>query len=264
LSVARKGGIAWENALATATLSVSSEAASLPAANLVSPHRADRWRTVGAADAWLRADFGAPVTIGLVALFGSNLTTGGQIRIRLGTTAGAGDVHDSTLIAAGIAEGYAQAVYAPDPAVTGVLSARHLQIDLVDPSLSVAGYHEAGFAWAGPLWSPERNFSYGWPMGWDDRSVVTKSRGGQAWVDALPKARSIELGFDWLTETERDAGMLELQRRAGRTKNIVVIPKPDRASRARETVMGLVQYLSKPIESTHGRWSAKLGVEERL
>lgn len=262
--MARKGAIGWQNAIAGATLSVSSEVESLPAANLVSQHRADRWRTVGASDAWLQADFGAPVTIGIVALFGSNLTATGQWRVRLGSSAGAGDVHDSGVIAAGVQAGYGQALYLPDPAITGVLSARHLRIDLSDAAVSIDGYHEAGFAWAGPLWSPARNYSYGWAGGWRDPSVITKSRGGQAWVDELPKFRTINLRFDWLTESEASDGFLELQRLAGVTKNIVAVPKPDGAQRARQTVHGLMQSLSEPIETKHDLFSSWLPVEERL
>ncbi|MEX1107439.1 MAG: hypothetical protein WEC00_00880 [Dongiaceae bacterium] len=259
--MSRKGGIGWVNALAQAAITASSEVANLPASNLVSsPHRADRWRSDDASDAWLAFDLGVETELGVIGLFGSNLTAAGEWRVRVGSTPGGDDIHDTGLVNAGVSIGYGQALLLPDPAPVG----RYLTIDLSDAGVSLQGYHEAGFAWAGPFWSPERNFSFGWPTGWRDPSEKTRSRGGQVWPDRLPKYRMVELRFEWLNETESRDGFMELQRLAGTTENVVVVPRPDRAARNKESVLGHIVTLGDSTHVSANVFASRLGVEERL
>src|SRR5690606_33982287 len=94
--------ILYRNLADRGVLATDSEIATLPVANLQTPHVAQVWRTAGPS-AWVRLDLGAVAPVDTVALMGCNLTADATMRLRLSDsdeTAESGDVHDSGTVAA--------------------------------------------------------------------------------------------------------------------------------------------------------------------
>ncbi len=251
--------LAWINAAAAASLSASSEAADLGVNALATDHLAEVWRSADAGPQWVQADFGAPVEIGIIGLFGSNLTAGGLWRVRLGTTAGSGDLLDTGLVPAGVVPGYGQALHAPAAPV----NARHLRVDLDDAGLAGAGYHQAGALWTGPLFRPARNFSYGAAIGWVDSSLRARTRGGQVITDKRPAWRGDSFALEFLSEAEKYE-LLELDRIAGLGGTVLWIREPGGAYQNRDAIRGTLADLTPIAHAERPIHSKSFRIEERL
>ena len=143
-----------------------------------------------------------------MALARHNLTTAATYRITAGTTVGGTDIYDSTTlpvwpavylpedleweddnwwegqITAAEAEGYPIAL---EHDVGGNIRARYWRIAFADPT-NPAGYVELARLWMGPLWSPQRNLSYGAGLTWEARSIAEYSLGGVLFSEPRPPA----------------------------------------------------------------------------
>ena len=251
--------LSWINRLATAVLSTDSEVATLPLAEIVSPHLSDKWQTDGATSAYLAADFGAVVAIGVVGLFGTNLSASATWRIRLSAIApGGGELLDTGVVSMGVVAGYGQAVHVLSSAV----NARYLRIDLDDPD-STAGFLQVGAAWAGPLWQPARNFAYGAAAGWRDDSVVSRSKGGQAYVDLRPRYRVAEVEFRFLTEAEAFEGAFEIDRLVGLAGNLLLVPDPGGPWQNRQALLGRLVDATEVQNAALKVFAKRYRLEER-
>ncbi len=254
-----KAGLAWINHIDTAVLTTDSQVATLPLANVADPHLATKWRTT-TTTAFMAADWGAVQEIGVVGLFGSNFTAAATWRIRLSAVAaGAGELLDTGVVAAGVAAGYGQAVHV----LAAAVNARYLRIDLADSGLAALGYFQIGAAWAGRLWTPERNFRYGAAPGWRDPSVKTLSRGGQAYVDLRDRIRAIEFELPALTEAELLDAAFEIDRVAGVGGNILFVPDPGAATQNRRAILGTLDAVEAAPMIAHDRFAHRYVVAER-
>ncbi len=255
-----KAGLAWINRVDAAVLTASSEVSSLPVADLQSEHLSDIWRTSAAPPAWLGADFGAAVEIGVVGIFGTNLTPTATWRIRLSNVAlGNGEVLDTGTIGAGVKAGYRQALHVP----AAPLTARYARLDLDDAGLAGL-YVQAGRLWAGPLWRPARNFRYGAAPGRTDPSARTPSKGGQIWTDVRAQARAQEFELAALSEAELLDGPLEADRLAGIVKAVLFVPDPAAAEIGRRAVLGLIEDLTPAPLFAHDLYRKAYRIVERL
>ncbi len=270
-----------------AVLSGGSWLAGLPLANLQ-----DRqlWRVARSADAdpsstVIAADFGLLRPIAYAGLLAHSLTQSGRVRLRLGPSAGMTDaVYDSGWMdiwpavypfGVGVwgefnwggklsveeASTYGIAWHHPLPA--GVL-ARHMRLDLDDAG-NPAGHVQAGRLIAGPLYTPSRNLRYGWHLQQVDPSRVSYSRGGQAYVELLPRYRRLALELALLPTDEAYGHLYEMQRRLGVAGDLVVMRDPDDTlHRHRETIYGRLSRLEPIVQQVHGRHGLRIEIEELI
>lgn len=90
-----------DNPVDTATVTASSEAALLPAANVKDPARSKFWRSGAGTKSWLDITFGAEEARTYAALVDLNLTSGGTIRLQSwGAALGVGHIRSQEGIAA--------------------------------------------------------------------------------------------------------------------------------------------------------------------
>jgi hypothetical protein len=231
-----KIALSWVNHVDrnAAILTASDEAGDLAVANLANPTVGRRWRTVSTTG-WVQVDFGADVTVGVLALRfprDTDFPTAGTVRHRLdpdGGVAGTGAAYDSAAAAIGTAAGYGYHVHMPPTAVT----ARYWRFDF---NVSGVTFIDVGRAWAGAAWRPTYNIALGYEDGWADLSRVSGSeRSGAEFVDSRARQRAFAFALEALSDAERD-DLREMQRLVGIGGQLLLVKDPD--SPATTTVLG--------------------------
>lgn len=239
-----KIALSWVNHIDASgvVLSASSTAGNLAVQNVADTIIGRRHRLTSETG-WGQADFGANVTIGIVALRFPRDTafpTSGTIRHQLdadGGTAGSGATYDSTAISIGTADGYGYHVHL----LSSPVSARYYRWTF---AVSGVSFIDTGRVWAGEAWRPTYNIVFGYADEWADLSRISASeRSGAEYVDERPRQRAFAFGLEALSESERN-DLREMQRIAGISKQVLFVKDPD--SPAKETVLGRIAS-SQPI-----------------
>lgn len=264
----RNAGISWINYFDAAVLVASSEAAGLPVTNLQSEHLATKWRSEGAADVAIMADFGEALPVDTIGIFGANFTADAQWRIRLSSSAAhAGDLYDSGLVAmsphirvdrrkksAPVSK--SQALHLLGAPVT----ARYWKVDFADAGRT---FFEIGLGWVGPLWQTQRNFSYGEAPLVQDPSTTTTTFGGNDYTDLRPQKMTDTFSFGLMTEAEA-AIALEIDQAIGTACSFLWIRAPLSATRNRDCILGRQPQLNALPSVAHDRRSRQYQIVERL
>ena len=93
-----------------------------------------------------------------------------------------------------------------------------------------------GRAWAGEIYQPTRNISFGYGDEWADLSKpAISARSGAEFVDERSRQRIFAFSFDSLETADRD-DLRELSRIAGMAKQVVFVKDPVLPSK--ETILG--------------------------
>lgn len=254
------GYLLFDDRIAAATLTGDAGVAGLPLANLQDPQptKVARWQ---ATSGYVVADFGAAVPVGGLVLHGTNLSAAATRRVRLSSadaTGAAGDVHDSGAAAAGVLATYRGSFAYM---LSSDLSARYLRLDLADASLS---FIDAGVLLAGPVFRPARNFSYGASIGFQEFGRNERSPVGITFTSQRARARALSLRFEYASASEAYGHLLELQRLAGITRNVALVPDPGGTNAAKQLMVGTLQDLT-PISNTfYNIHSTTLSLVERI
>lgn len=99
---------------------------------------------------------------------------------------------------------------------------RYMRIDLD----GAVGNVEIGRVFAGPSYRPTNNLSYGWDISWVDDSIITKSRGGQFFVDERERYRRLTFELNGIPEAEMFHNVFNhMDRRKGIAGDVLVIPQ---------------------------------------
>ena len=271
-----------------ATLTTGSQVASLPVTNLQDRQIVKPWRTTTTATAstWVKAAFTQPQVVGAVALIRHNFSQGSSWRIRVGDDPNfATAAYDSGwvdvwppieefgalpwgvfqwggLVPQEVAAQITLSAYhlLPMPVV-----AQHLRID-IDDAGNPAGYLQAGRLVAGPSYRPSRDILYGWSIGFEDTSVVSKSRGGQTWIDVQERFRVLRFTLSNLNETEAFGNIFDyLFRRKGVAGDVLVIPRADKPDQYHnQAIYGRLRTLEPLTNPYWESFETNFEVEELL
>lgn len=237
-----------------ATITTGSEEPLLPVAHLKDRQLVKPWRSqsVDPADTWIEGDFSSQRVVGAVALVRHNFSQSARWRVRLGDDPGLGqgtgvDYDSGWLAVWPPIEEFGTLPWGvfqwggllPQEVATEItLSAyhllpqprlvRYLRLDFEDPD-NPAGYLQAGRLVAGPSYVPSRSMLYDWSLGFEDPSEVSKSRGGQTWIDVQEKFRVLRFSLANLSEDEAMNNIFDhLMRRKGVSGDLLVIPQSER------------------------------------
>lgn len=250
--------IAYQNLADAGMVSATSEQITLPATNVQTADIARRWRSVEAGAAALILDLGSSKALDTVAVMGTTMSAAGTARVRVSSidTSGlSGDIHDSGALA--VSATYGQVVHLIAAPVTG----RYVRIDFVDPD---AAYIEAGRLLVAPRKQFAINFAYNWQVTTTDRSIISKSRGGQTlvWQDNL--YRTVELPFEQIVESDRHDFIETIERANGAHSDVLLTVDPASADLARDSVWGLIVGSTPIVNPSPDRFSKQYKIEERL
>jgi hypothetical protein len=143
------------------------------------------------------------------------------------------------------------------------VSARFWRVRIVDTG-NGAGYIDVGRVFIGPAWQPRINYSFGSSLGYEDPTTVQTSLGGAEFFDERDPYRVMRFTLGFLDEaTEGFAKVLEAQRQAGISGEVLTIPDPDDADNgARRNFLGRHLELDKLEQVFHETASNGFEIKE--
>jgi hypothetical protein len=247
-------GLSSINRVDAATVTASSEAATLPASYVANPKRWLYWRSLTTAP-YLDFDFGANVALDLVALFGmGSFAAADTLHLKLSTVAAGGtDVDGVGPVACNVVQGYAQYGYI----FPATRTARYLRI-----AFATAAARDLRRAWAGPLDRFTRTWDYGSPEQAEDGTAVERApTTGAEFADPgiLGRRRTFELNS--MTSGDHDLLRAAIKRVGVGQKQIVAVPDTA-GDLARDMILGLVAEPPSVARRAYNVWQANLTVRE--
>lgn len=285
-----KAAFLFNNQIDRASVAASSEAAAMPASNLLDPQRTVAWRSAAGGSQSLDItcqDGEEPV--GAVAILDHNLTLEGSIRIQAWIDAldGAALVLDQTyqpyepvrlcgegLCGEGLCGGFD--AFAHGLGLTegrGILrpilllflvatvEARYFRLTFDDAALS---YCQAGRVFLGPVFQPDHNFNFGWERRrGGQEGFFVRSRGGQKYGNPGASQAFLRLPFHHLTEDDRNRFWIVAHQLGEQTPFLVCL-KPEGGWEQESTTFYV--YFS-PVAITQGNFAFEqtgLDLEEAL
>lgn len=285
--MAEKVLLYYDNRVDAGTVTASSEAGELVAANLQSYRLGKPARFNGFVGEWWRTAFAAKEAIDTVVLWAHNLSITATIRVRIGD--------DPTFTATAFDETFEAwpPVYGLDDVGLGLdglggypvdldtafqahksysilrlgetVEGLHLAVDIDDPD-NAAGYVQAGRLIAGVGARPDRNFSYGNTIGWRDLSKQERMADGGIWVTVRQNYRSITLTFKYATEADAMILFYDMARIVGHRRDMLVLPFPDAANQYRTAIYGMPPEngLTDIKQDRLGQYTFTLTLEELI
>lgn len=273
------------NYVDSGTLTVDDEVVTLPGTFLQDRQIVKVWRN-SQLTAQIDVDFGQGRIIDFLALIKHNISTTGTIRWRLSTVSDfSTTAYDSGVVKAwpvveafgtlpwGIFNwgGYLNPTVAAEYTISAydildtTVQARYLRIDISDPDNS-DGYLQAGRLIAGPGYSPSINYANGIEFEFIDESRVTKSRGGQTFVDEVERFRRVRFDLINLPEAEIfDNIFNQLDRLKGIAGDILIVPKPDDPSTwITQNIYGRITATDPIVNSALSYYGRRIEVEELI
>lgn len=252
--------MSWQNAMLTAAISASSEAGTLKGYNLGRAERKRLWRT-SSYEAYFEAVFADGTDIEVLALDGTNIGASDQVRHRLYDASGV-NILDVT-VDADTVSGYDLHIYR----LASEMEVKRWRCDITATSRQALNSFQVGRGWAGPIWEPAINMSYGWGKG---PSPTRKPRrgtySGTIFPASSPVPQVLEFSFDFLSEAEH-AIERDMLLAVTDQSQILVVPTGMDGDWARDALIGVFADLdlarnSQPISPA--RYSRSYRVEQDL
>lgn len=267
------------------TMTVDDAVGTLPITNLQDQQIVKIWRNTQTS-AQIDVDFGQQRIIEFMALIRHNISQTGTIRWRLSNASDfSTTVYDSgTVDAWPVVEEFGTLPWGvfqwggrlnPEVAAEYTVSsfdvldaaaqARYLRIDISDPSNS-DGYLQAGRLISGPAYRPSVNYANGVQFEFVDESRVTKSRGGQTFVDEVERYRVMRFELINLPENEIFGNVFnQIDRSRGISKDILVIPQPaDATTWITQNIYGRIRQTQPITNSALDFYGRLIEVEELI
>ncbi|RAI34516.1 hypothetical protein [Rhodoplanes serenus] len=252
-----------------ATVTASSWIPSAPPTMLQDAHTTRRWQGEGGISDYIVASWPTAETIDTVVVLrcakmvdGEELpmTSAATTRVRLSSadqTGAAGDAYDTMATVGAVREEYSALVVLLETPVSAVA----VRVDLSEPDADAV---MAGRLIVGRRAKPAYNFAFGWAYGYADQSRKRKSAAGLTFVDREDRVRTLNLSFDWMTESDRWGIAHDIDRVCGTSRDILVITDQASTELDRDTVWGLLDDQSPPVQPFNGVWKKSYQLTERL
>ncbi len=270
----------------TSTLTVDSELAGLPKENLQNIQIVKVWRTGAVTSAQIDLDLGSSKILDLMAIINHNFTITATIRFRVSSVSDFSTTqHDSGVVDVwqpveafgaspwgvftwGSKPTQAQAeAFTPNTFefIPAAVIGRYVRINITD-SLSTDGYLQAGRLIVGPVYQPTINYSNGVEFEFIDNSRVTKSRGGQTFVDEVEKFRRISFDLVNIPESEIFGNIFnKMDRVKGISKDVLVIPQPNETSTwLTQNIYGRISATSPIVNTALSYYGRRVEIEEMI
>ena len=142
------------------------------------------------------------------------------------------------------------------------ITARYYYIEIEDSS-NPLGYLDIYKAVVSPAWQPTINLSHKWRISYVDKSKLTRSRGGQAYLDLVPQYRKLKIALQGFSKTEMMANKLEMDRLVGTYTPVLISLAPlDTESLADKSIYGTQSKLTKIQEYGNNITKTSIEIEE--
>lgn len=282
--------LAWQNRADEGTLSNGSWSSGLPLTNLQNRQvqKVARSNGVLASATMFDIDLGSAKSIGVVALVVHNISVSGTVRITASDTAAfttlyydsgvlpvwpAGVIDQSLLeweddnfwlgtLSQQARAGY-QAPYIHK--LDSIKTMRYWRVEVVDTSNS-DGYVQIGRLFMARGWTPTVNYGYGAGLGFQDPTPVDTSLSGAEYFDVRSRYRVMNFDLPYMTNSEAYGYALDLQRLAGVSGEILVIPDggTDLATMPLRAFVGRLRQIGQVMQPLPNAYSVKFEVKELL
>ena len=269
----------------TGTVTVDNAVGTLPITNLQDRQIVKIWRN-SQTTAQIDVDFGQGRIVDFAALIKHTISQTGKIRWRLSNASDfSSTVYDSGLIDAwpiveefgtlpwGVFSwgGYlnitvaAQYTISTFAVLSSPVQARYMRIDISDAD-NTDGYIQAGRLIAGPAYKPSINYGNGIEFEFVDDSRVTKSRGGQTFIDEIERFRRVRFDLINLPENEMFQNVFNaIDRLRGVAQDILIIPQPDEPTTwITQNIYGRITQTSPIVNSALNFYGRQIEVEELI
>lgn len=149
--------------------------------------------------------------------------------------------------------------------LASVVTQRYWRIEIADTT-NPAGYVQIGRLFMAKGWTPSVNYSYGAGLGYQDPTPVDTSLSGAEYFDVRSRYRVFNFGLEYITETEAYSNALELQRLAGISGEVLVMPDSadNLASQPLRAFVGRLQQSGAVTQPQPNTYSASFEVKELL
>lgn len=281
--------LAWQNRVDEGTLSGGSWTSTLPLTNLQNRQVQKVARTTSAALAATKFDinFGAQKSVGVIALVVHNISVSGKVRITGSDNAlFTSPVYQSAWINVwptgmipinlleweednfwlGTLSAEARAGF-QSPFIhilSSPLSLQYWRIE-IDDTVNASGYINIGRLFMARGWTPTYNYSYGADLGYDDVSPVEQSLSGAEFFEQRSKYRVMTLQLQYMSGTEAYSYALELQRIAGISGEVLIVPdSDDTALQPARAFVGRLRQLGRIAAYQPNTFSASFEIKELL
>lgn len=282
--------LAWNNRTDEGTLSGGSWTATLPLANLQNRQvqKVARSSNATTAATQFTIDLGQPRNIGVLALVVHNISVAGTVRV-IGSDnpAFTSPLYDSGAVAVwptgvipaelleweednfwlGTLSQQARAGYqSPFILRTGANGQvlRYWRVEISDTTNS-DGYVQIGRLFMAQAWTPGVNYAYGAALGYEDPTLVDTSLSGAEFFDVRSRSRKFRFGLQYLEATEAYAYALELQRTAGISGEVLLVPDSDDAPNAfRRNYVGRLSQVAPVTQPLPDGYEAAFEIKELL
>jgi len=279
--------VAYDNHVDAATLAGGSWESTLPLSNLAKQQPTTVARTTNDAEASsiITANLGGRKLVNVVAVIHHNLSPSATWRVRIGNTSDySTNLVDTTAVdAIDATEEFGEMDWGgftwggkPTAAelstfnpialyynATGVM-AQYVRIDISDTS-NTDEYIEAGRLYVATAFAPTDGVAYGLTTAFIDESRAVRSRGGQVFVDAVPKRRQFGFRFHSMNEAEAYTSANEIQRSKGLSGDVLVaIDADDTTNRMRQTIYGRLVQLAPIVHANTTHFTTDVVVEELI
>ena len=272
-----------------AAITGGSWVASLPASNLKDRRikRVARSTNAATASTLFVADLGAPSSLGVVAVFGNNLSVDATYRVTMSNSA---DMSSPVYTSAWIAWWPVAAVpfgsepwgdfdwsgrpvtaetigYLPRVLIhllPSAFKARYVRVEISDAS-NPAGYVELGRLFLGREWRPVVNMDWGASIGYESRSTAQEAYGGAEYFDKRQAFRVARFTLGHLTSDEAFGQVMRIQAQADTHGDVLYMwDGGDTVYRLQRSFLGRLRSLS-PIEHPHvGEHRATFEIKELI
>lgn len=144
-------------------------------------------------------------------------------------------------------------------------TARYWRVQIYDTG-NPAGYVQIGRLFLGRGWTPSINYVYGAGLGYEDITPVERSLSGAEYFDIRPKFRVMQFQLDYVTESDAYDFALDLQRVAGISGEVLIIPDggEDPTRQPFISYMGRLKQLSAIRQPKPTAFSVPFEVKELL
>jgi len=282
--------IGYQNRADEATLSGGTWLAALPLANLQNRLVQKVARSNGLTLAATKFDYdlnSASKSTGVVSLVVHNLSVTAKVRITAGAVAGLSspgyqsawlDVWPAGMVPLSLLEWEADNFWLgtlSESARAGYQSPfihilptaqtfRYWRVE-IDDTGNPDGYVQIGRLFASPTWTPSINYSLGAVLGYTDPTPIETSLSGAEYFDVRGRAREFGFNLGGLTESEAYDYVLQLQRAAGISGEILIAPDLDDVTRIpARSYVGRLASIEPITQIQPGRFQVSMRIRELI
>lgn len=146
-----------------------------------------------------------------------------------------------------------------------LITARYWRVEIYDTG-NPAGYVQIGRLFMARGWTPSINYTYGASLGYQDPTPVETSLSGAEYFDIRSKFRVMQFELDYISDTEAYNYALDLQRVAGISGEVLVMPDggEDVGQQPLRSFVGRLRQIGPVTQPQPSAFSVKFEVKELL